>query len=337
LRSLLFSNNYLKKDDLITNMSYKIGNVKLDNPFILAPLHGVNCLAFRLLCKEYGAGLVYSSMIHINWLIKEKRLPEAIEFSKEEKPIAVQLIGNDPKTVKEAVEIVEPYADIIDFNFGCPDGDVLGWKMGAYLVKHPEKIPKLLGAAIGATNKPVTAKIRSGWDEKTINCVEVGKMIEDSGADAVALHARTRKQVYSGKADWQLIKKLKEKVEIPVIGNGDVSNGFLGKSMLDKTGCDFVMIGRGAMGYPFVFKECNECLDHGKEYRPTMKERHEAVKRLIYLYKNKQKRDNFSELKQHMMWSWKWLKGAKEFRVKLMNTKDEDGLLKLVEEYFKTH
>ncbi|MBT4824326.1 tRNA dihydrouridine synthase DusB [Candidatus Woesearchaeota archaeon] len=318
-------------------MTLKIGKVKLENPFILAPLHGVNCMAFRLLCKEYGAGLVYSSMIHVNWLVKEKKLPEAIEFCKEEKPIAVQLIGNDPKTIKEAVEIVEPYADIIDFNFGCPDGDVLGWKMGAYLVKHPDKIPKILGAAIGATNKPVTAKIRSGWDEKSINCVEVGKMIEDSGAEAVALHARTKKQVYAGKADWTLIKKLKDAVNIPVIGNGDVTNGFLGKSMLDKTGCDFVMIGRGAMGYPFVFKECNDFLERGKEYRPSMQERHDATIRLMDLYKNKQNKYRFGELKQHIMWSWKWLKGAKEFRVKLMQTKDENELLELVNEYFKTH
>ncbi|MBT4541167.1 tRNA dihydrouridine synthase DusB [Candidatus Woesearchaeota archaeon] len=319
-------------------MALNIGKVKLNNPFILAPLHGVNCLAFRLLCKEFGAGLVYTPMVHVNWLVKEKCIPESIELSKSEKPVAVQLIGNDPKTMKEAVQIVNdhaPFVDIIDLNFGCPDGDVLGWKMGAYLVKHPEKIPSLIEAATSATNKPVTAKIRSGWDDKTINCIEVGKIIEDAGASAVALHARTRKQVYEGKANWSLIKKLKETVDIPVIGNGDVSNGKLGKSLLQRTGCDMVMIGRGAVGYPFIFKECNHYLKTGKEYRPTLTERHNAILKFIDYYNNKQERYKFSELKQHVMWSFKWLKGAKGFRVDLMKTKDETEVLNLVKAYFK--
>ena len=318
-------------------MTLKIGNLKLKNPFILAPLHGVNCLAFRLQCKEFGASLVYTPMIHVNWLIKEKCIPDSIELSKDEKPVAVQLIGNDPVTMKQAVEIVEqhaPFIDMIDLNFGCPDGDVLGWKMGAYLVKHPEKISSLIQAATSATNKPVTAKIRSGWDESSINCIEVGKMIEDAGASAVALHARTRKQVYEGKANWSLIQQLKETVNIPVIGNGDVSNGKLGKSLLTRTGCDMVMIGRGAIGYPFIFKECNHYLKTGKEYRPTSKERHDAILQFIDYYKTKQQRYKFSELKQQVMWSFKWLKGSKSFRVDLMKTKDETELLNLVKAYF---
>ncbi|MFH1439157.1 MAG: tRNA dihydrouridine synthase DusB [Candidatus Woesearchaeota archaeon] len=324
--------------------NYKIGNVKLANPFVLAPLHGVNCLAFRLLCKEFGASLVYTSMIHVNWLVKEKKLPDSIEISEDERPLAVQLIGNDPKTMKQAVEILESSVinsvdsnkniDIIDLNFGCPDGDVLGWKMGAYLMKHPDKIPKLIEAAKSATDKPITAKIRTGWDEKTINCIEVGKMIEDAGADAVTLHARTRKQVYSGKADWSLIKKLKENINIPVIGNGDVDNGKLGKSMLNRTGCDMVMIGRGAMGYPFVFEDCIRYLKTGKEYIPSIEERYDYIKKFLDYYKTKQERYKFSELKQHMMWNWKWLKGAKEFRVEIMRTKDEDEMMELVEKYF---
>ena len=325
----------------INKPKLKIGNIKLKNPFVLAPMEGVNCLAFRLLCKEFSASLIYSQMIHVNWLVKEKKLPELIEFSENEKPLAIQLIGNDQKTIKEAVEIIErdvPFVDIIDLNIGCPEGDVLGLKMGAYLMKHPDKIPKIVKAAVDSTNKPVTAKIRSGWDEKSINCIEVGKMIEDAGASAIALHARTRTQVYSGKADWGLIRKLKETLNIPVIGNGDITNAKLAESMLTRTKCDMAMIGRGAMGYPFIFKECAEYYNNGKFngnlYRPTTKERYDCIKKFIDYYHNKQKRQKFSELKQHVMWSCKWLNGAKELRVDIMKTHDEENMMKLVEGYF---
>lgn len=326
----------------------KIGNIKLKNPFVLAPMEGVNCLAFRLLCKEFGASLVYSPMIHVNWLVKEKKLPELIEFSEHEKPLAIQLIGNEPNSIKEAVEIIErdvPFVDMIDLNFGCPEGDVLGQKMGAYMMKHPEKIPKIVSAAVASTKLPVTAKIRSGWDENSINCIEVGKMIEDAGASAITLHARTRTQVYAGKADWQLIKKLKETLKIPVIGNGDITNAKLAESMLTRTKCDLAMIGRGAMGYPFIFKECLEYYNNGKFndglksnsalYRPTTKERYDCIYKFIDYYHNKQKRQKFSELKQHIMWSCKWLNGAKELRVDIMKTHDEKELMKLVDGYFR--
>ncbi len=304
----------------------KIGKVRLESKYILAPLHGVNCPAFRLLCKRHGAGLVYTPMIHSLGLVKGDKDAQLFEVWKEEKPVTVQLIGNDPKIMAESVQFVEEDADIIDINFGCPDGDVCGQKMGAYLAKHPDKIPKLISAVVGATNKPVTAKIRSGWDDASVNCVKVAKMIEDAGTDAIALHARTRKQQYTGKADWGLIRQVKEQVEIPVIGNGDVWNHVDAARMVEKTGCDMVMIGRGAIGYPFVFKECVS----GKNYHPGVDERRKVMMDFVELH-GKQKRQPFSELKQHMMWLCTKMKGASKLRKDFMLTDDIEEVKKIIQ------
>ncbi len=343
-------------------MALKIGSIKLSNPFILAPMHGVNCLAFMQICKEYGAGLVYSPMIHINWLEKEGKLPAQFEFSADknkksnknkdnnnsERPLTVQLIGNDPKKVKKAIEIIEPYADIIDFNFGCPDNDVSELKMGAYLMKQPEKIWKIINAATCATKTPITAKIRLGWDDEHINYLDVAKKIEDAGASAIALHARTREQRYSEKADWSAIKKLKEHVNIPVIGNGDVDSGRKAVEMLTSTGCDFVMIGRAAMGYPLIFRECNYALERKKgnegergkefaqhhEYTPSLDERHAALTRFIELFEKSRQKDDIASLREYIMWSLKGLAGAKSARAKLMKMKDAAEVKRIAEEYF---
>ncbi|MFH0798500.1 MAG: tRNA-dihydrouridine synthase [Candidatus Woesearchaeota archaeon] len=308
---------------------HNLCGLRLKNQFFLAPLHGVNCLAFRLLCKEYGAGLVSTPMIHVNWIVKEGKIPPNIELSKPERPIIIQLVGADVKMIKKAAEIVEPYADVIDINCGCPVFDAVKLEMGGYMMKKPEVIGKMVGAICSVTNKPVTAKIRSGWDDKHLNFLEVGKIVEDNGASGITLHARTVKQGYSGIADWGHIKKLKDKLNIKVIGNGDANDGGLARKMIDDTGCDFVMIGRGAIGYPFIFKEC---LDDG--YKPTIDERKECVARFIGLYESKQKHHNFSELRQHMMWMLKGLHGASKLRAQLTNVKDVDSLKSSLEKFF---
>lgn len=308
---------------------HNLGSLKLKNRFILAPLHGVNCLAFRLLCKEYGAGMVSTPMIHANWIVKENKIPPDIELSKSERPIMVQLVGADVKLMKRAAEIVEPYADVIDINCGCPVFDAVKLEMGGYLMKKPETIGKMVSAVCSVTDKPVTAKIRSGWDDKHLNFLEVGKIVEDNGASGITLHARAVKQGYSGVADWGKIKKLKERLNIKVIGNGDAMDGKMARKMIDDTGCDFVMIGRGAMGYPFIFRECVK-----DNYKPTLDERKKCAMNFMKLYESRQKHQNFSELRQHMMWMLKGLHGASKLRAQLTSVKDVESLKSSLKEFF---
>lgn len=243
------------------------------------------------------------------------------------------MIGNDAKNLKKAVKIIEPYADIIDFNFGCPDSDVSELKMGAYMMKHPEKIGNIISAAIKCTDKPVTAKIRLGWDETHINFLKVAKIIEDAGDSAIALHARTREQKYSGNADWSAIKQLKENIKIPVIGNGDIDSGKKAVEMLTTTGCDFVMIGRAAMGNPLIFKECNAAIE-GNLYFPSLDEKHDALKRFLNLYEASKQRDDVASIREYIMWSLKGMKGAKTARARLMRIKDKESIIKVVETFF---
>ena len=182
-------------------MTFNIGNVKIDNPTCLAPMLGVNCTAFRLMCRQQGAGLVYSPMIHSMRLLKGEKRETVIDFIKDERPLAIQIVGRNPEIMKESLQYIEPHADIIDINFGCPDKDILGQKMGAYFSKHPEQMEKIMSAVAGATDKPVTAKIRIGWDSQHLNQNTAAKILEDAGAAAIAIHGRTTKQRYSGKAN----------------------------------------------------------------------------------------------------------------------------------------
>ena len=314
----------------------KIGKVKLANRLVLAPLLGVNCTAFRLMCHNYGAALVFSPMIHSMGLVKgEKNRDSMIDFVKEERPLAIQLIGRDPEIMVESLQYIEEYADIIDLNFGCPDSDVLGQKMGAYFTKHPEGMSKIINAVASATKKPVTAKIRIGWDSQSLNHVQQAKIVEDAGAAAIIVHGRTKDQQYAGKANWVAIKQVKEKVNIPVIGNGDVREAPDAKKMLDQTGCDFVMIGRAAMGNPVLFMKCNEFITNKKLLpRLTEAERGKLVLEFVALYNKVQKIKRFTELKQHAMWFCKDIRDATGKRREIAKTEDEEQLLDTVSDMF---
>jgi nifR3 family TIM-barrel protein len=315
----------------------KIGKLTLENPLCLAPLLGVNCTAFRLMCRQMGAALIYSPMIHSMSLVKaDDRRDTLLDFIKQERPLSIQLIGKDPEVMVESLQYIEPHADIIDLNFGCPDKDILGQKMGAYFSKHPEQMSKIINAIATATNKPVTVKLRIGWDSQHLNQNTAAKIAEDAGAAAIAVHARTTKQRYSGKANWEAIKQVKQKVNIPVIGNGDIWAADDAQRMLTQTGCDMVMIGRGAMGNPYIFKRANALITSNKKLPDqTTAQKGKLLLDFIALYNKVQKKKRFSELKQHAMWFCTGAKAATQKRRVLMKTDSEEELLKVVKKEFK--
>jgi tRNA-dihydrouridine synthase B len=314
----------------------KIGNVKLDNPLCLAPLLGVNCTAFRLMCRNHGAALIYSPMIHSQGLVSAERNRDTmIDFIEEERPLTIQIIGRDPEIMAESLQYIEPYADMIDINFGCPDKDILGQKMGAYFSKHPEQMSKIISKITESTDKPVTAKIRIGWDSQSLNHVKAAKIVEDAGAAAITVHGRTKEQHYSGKANWTAIKQVKEKVDIPVIGNGDVWKADDARYMIEQTKCDFVMIGRGAIGNPYLFTQCEALLKDSKDLPDqTTEEKGRALLEFIELYNKVQKIKRFSELKQHALWFCTGAEGASKKRKVLMAATNEQKLMKLINKKF---
>ncbi len=238
----------------------KIGNVELSNPYILAPMAGVTDLPFRLLCKEQGAGLLCMEMISAKAIqYNNKNTKALLEIHPEEEPVSLQLFGSDPEVISEIAKRIEelPFA-ILDINMGCPVPKIVRNGEGSALMNQPKLVHEIVSKTVKAIQKPVTVKIRKGFNDESINAVEIAKIIEDAGGAAVAVHGRTREQYYSGKADWDIIRQVKAAVSIPVIGNGDVISGESALAMMRETGCDGVMIGRGAQGNPWIFSELQE-------------------------------------------------------------------------------
>lgn len=255
-------------------MKFKIGNIELNNNVVLAPMAGVSNSPFRRLARKFGAGLVFAEMVSDKGLyFQNDKSIDLLYMTSDEKPMAQQIFGSDKETMLFAAKYVDEHSncDIIDINMGCPVPKVaLKAQAGAALMKDPDKIYEIVKSIVSAVKKPVSVKIRSGWDQQSINAVEVAKKIEAAGAKAITIHARTRSQGYSGKADLEIIKKVKESVKIPVIGNGDVTSGQKALEMLTYTGCDAVMVGRAALGNPWIFNEINETLNNNNYIKPTI-------------------------------------------------------------------
>ena len=255
-------------------MKLKIGNVELENNLILAPMAGVTDLPFRLLCKEQGCGLMYTEMVSAKAILyKNRNTGPLMEVRPEEEPVALQLFGSDPEIVSDIAAQVEdgPYA-FIDINMGCPVPKIVNNGEGSALMKNPKLVEEILTALVKQGKKPVTVKFRKGFDDDHINAVEIARIAESCGVSAVAVHGRTRAQFYSGKADWDIIRQVKEAVKIPVIGNGDIFTPEDAKRMLYETGCDGLMIARGAKGNPWIFSRTLHYLETGELLGPPDKE-----------------------------------------------------------------
>lgn len=298
-----------------------IGNVQLNNPFLLAPLAGVTDAPFRRICKEMGAAMVYTEMVSGKGLYyKDKNTDSLLRAYEDEMPVAYQVFGSEPEILSYAARTLSERPNaVLDINMGCPVPKIVKNGEGSALLKNPDLVYKLIESMVGESKKPVTAKIRIGFDEKSINAVEVAKAIEAAGAAAVAVHGRTREQYYTGKADWNMIAKVKEAVNIPVIGNGDVFSGADAISMLEQTGCDMVMIARGAQGNPWIFREALALWQGGeKPESPSVAEKLSIVyKQCELVLAEKGEYIGVREMRKHIAWYLKGIKGSAHLRAEI--------------------
>ena len=319
-------------------MKLTIGNVALDNNVILAPMAGVTDLPFRLLCREQGAGLVCMEMVSAKAIFYNNRnTEELLEIHPHEKPASLQLFGSDPRIVADMAKRIEerPFA-ILDFNMGCPVPKVVNNGEGSALMREPKLVEELLAELVKAVKKPVTVKIRKGFDEEHCNAVEIARIAEACGVAAVAVHGRTRAQYYSGKADWECIRQVKEAVKIPVIGNGDVDSPQTAKALLDQTGCDGVMIGRAAQGNPWIFGEVVSYLESGiVPDRPDFAQKREMILRHArLLLETKGEYTAVREMRKHLAWYTVGMPNSARFRQTINTMENMEELLKGVETIF---
>lgn len=319
----------------------KIGNIELAGKVILAPMAGVCNSAFRSICKEMGAALVCAEMVSDKGMVyNSKKTKDMLYFEESERPISQQIFGSDKETFVKAAKMVYEimHPDIIDINMGCPVPKVaVRSQAGSALLKDPQKIYEIVSAVVNTVPVPVTVKIRSGWDNNSINAVEVAKTVEAAGASAITVHGRTRSQLYSGKVDLDIIKKVKENVSIPVIGNGDIIDIESAKKMLEYTKCDAIMIGRGALGNPWLIKEIDTYLKTGKIIdKPSYKEKIDMChKHLAYLLKIKNEHIAVLEMRSHIAWYVKGLPYQKEVKSLIFKAQTKEEITEILDNYQK--
>lgn len=315
----------------------RIGNFTTENNIFLAPMAGVTDSAFRRICKRFGAGMVYSEMVSAKALYyNDKKTEKLLKFEDEEKPFAVQIFGSEPNIMAEVCNRACKNAVLLDINMGCPMPKIVNNGEGAALMRDVDKIYRIVSAVSKVCHVPVSAKIRKGFDENSINAVEAAKAIEAGGGAAVAVHGRTREEYYGGKADYDIIRKVKEAVKIPVIGSGDIFCADDAKRMFERTGCDGVMVARGAQGNPFIFRQINQLIKTGKtEYVPTIEEKVDTMLlQLDMMVEDKGEHIAVCEARKHAAW---YLKGEKNSakirqRINTLNSAEEIKTINSAEE-----
>ena len=322
-------------------MSFYIKNLKIEGNVVLGPMAGNTNYAYRKIAKEHGCGLVYAEMVSDKGLnFKNHKTRTMINVYEDEHPVSMQIFGSTVEDMVVAAKYIDENSncDIIDINMGCPVNKVAKKSQaGSALMQYPDLVYEIVKGVVESVKKPVTVKIRSGWDNNHINAVEIAKLIEKAGASAIAIHGRTRAQMYSGNADWKIIKEVKEAVTIPVIGNGDIKNAFDAKRMMDETGCDAVMIARASLGNPWIFREVNAYLTDGTIVeRPTDEEIYEVIlKHIKYLRELKGDHLAMLEMRGQVAYYLKGLPHSTSMKKALFTTKSIDETLELVNKYFK--
>ena len=319
-------------------MEWKIGNVKISNQVVLAPMAGICNSAYRQICKDMGCGLIYAEMVSDKAITyNNQKTIDMLYMTEKERPISQQIFGSDKESFVEAAKFIEKEMkpDIIDINMGCPVPKVaVRAQAGSALLKDIDKIFDIVSSVVSAVNVPVTVKIRSGWDSNHINAVEVAKVIEKAGASAICVHPRTRSQGYSGKADWNIIKEVKENVSIPVIGNGDIKSPEDAKRMLEETKCDAVMIRRGVLGNPWLMKNIVNYLDGKEVIDVSIVDRIDmCLKHLKLLDSLKNEKLACLEIRNHISWYFKGIKGANELKNKVYQTTSIHDIILLLNEF----
>lgn len=320
---------YLKK--------LKIGNVELENNILLAPMAGITDLAFRKVCKENNCGLVETEMVSAKAVYyNDEKTMKMLNMEGEKRPVSIQIFGNDPEVMMAATKILDGKSELLDINMGCPAPKVVKNGDGSKLLLDLDLVEKIVKSVVSVSKVPVTVKMRTGWDENTIVAEEAAKIIEKSGASAITIHGRTRSEFYSGKANLDLIKRVKEAVNIPVIGNGDVIDGISAKEMFEKTRVDGIMIGRGTLGNPWIFKHIIHYLETGENLPSESNEEKLAtiIKHFNLLLEEKGEYTAVREIRKHAAWYVKNMKDASKFKCEVNKIEKSEDFIKAVKEFF---